>query len=151
MEVDHFDPRRKRDPIQTYENLFLSTRHCNLKKRDFWPSLAEQKQGIRFLNCCQEADYGTHIFEDPATHEVFGITPAGRYHVRMCDLNAPHFVEERRTRSELKQKISHSAARLKNGANFAAVRNLIGAVQKEVEVMMPEITLRVRQKPSRAA
>ena len=28
MEVDHFDPRQKKDVIQNYKNLLLATRHC---------------------------------------------------------------------------------------------------------------------------
>jgi len=46
-------------------------------------------------------DYGKHIFEDPVTHQVFGVTPAGRYHVRHCDLNDDLYVAERRDRAEI--------------------------------------------------
>src|ERR1700690_2436329 len=94
MEVDHFNPHKKDDPIQDYANLFLASRHCNGSKRDRWPSNKDQALGLRFLNCCNEQDYGEHIFEDPDTHELVGVTPEGRYHVRNCDLNAPHLVRE---------------------------------------------------------
>jgi hypothetical protein len=101
MEVDHFNPNKKRDYVQAYDNLFLATRHCNSAKRDRWPTSKQRTLGIRFLNCCKEADYGVHIFEDPDTHEVVGVTPAGRYHVRSCDLNAQHLVDERAERAAL--------------------------------------------------
>ena len=37
MEIDHFDPRLKNKFIQRYDNLFLSTRHCNGAKAQVWP------------------------------------------------------------------------------------------------------------------
>jgi hypothetical protein len=101
MEVDHFNPHKKKDSIQQYTNLFLATRHCNGAKRDRWPTNTERQQGARFLNCCDETDYDEHILEDPDTHEVVGVTPEGKYHVRNCDLNAPHLVEERAERARL--------------------------------------------------
>src|SRR5260370_37031108 len=61
MEVDHFAPRRKKDLIQKYANLFLASRHCNGKKGANWPSKAEQAAGCRFLNPCEEMDYGEQI------------------------------------------------------------------------------------------
>ena len=57
-------------------------------------------EGIRFLNPCEEDDYGRHMLENPKTHEVFGVTPAGKYHIRVLDLNAPHLVRERRQRAK---------------------------------------------------
>lgn len=100
MEVDHFNPNRKRDSIQNYSNLYPATRHCNGAKRDRWPKGKDRAAGMRFLDCCKEADFGLHIFEDPDTHELVGVTPPGKYHVRACDLNAPHLVNERRQRAE---------------------------------------------------
>ena len=76
LEVDHFDPRRKKDLIQSYANLFPASRHCNGKKSDTWPNKAERAAGCRFLNPCEEMDYDEQIFEDPTTHELVGVTPA---------------------------------------------------------------------------
>jgi hypothetical protein len=67
-------------------------------KSNQWPTNKERANGIRFLNCCKEIEYGIHIFEDPDNHEVVGITSAGRYHVDACDLNADHFTKERKKR-----------------------------------------------------
>jgi hypothetical protein len=102
MEVDHFNPNKKDETIQQYANLFPATRHCNGAKRDRWPTNKDRKAGARFLNCCEEADYGVHIFEDPDNHELVGVTPEGRYHVRNCDLNAPHLVAERAERAKIR-------------------------------------------------
>lgn len=101
MEVDHFNPNRRGPSRHEYSNLFPATRHCNGAKSDLWPARELRKAGVRFLNPTKEQDYGVHIFEDPQTHELVGATPAGKYHIRCCDLNAPHLVRERRDRAEL--------------------------------------------------
>jgi hypothetical protein len=139
MEVDHFDPRRKRDLWQCYENLFLATRHCNGHKSDRWPTRRQVRLGLRFLNCCLEADYGWQIFEDPNTHELIGSTPAARWHIRMCDLNGEHFVAERRQRAKLWDLLRHRLAVLQPQADYAVVGRLLQALRVEVEKMIPEI------------
>jgi hypothetical protein len=99
MEVDHFNPDPKGYARNDYRNLFPASRRCNNCKSNEWPTPEEIQQGIRFLNCCEEEDYGPHIWEDPSTHLLDG-TPAGRYHILMCDLNTTSFVEERTLRAE---------------------------------------------------
>jgi len=99
LDIDHFDPRQKRDSIQDYNNLFLATRFCNGKKGKRWPTKAEKDAGCRFLNPCEEIDYGEHIFEDPNSHELVGVSLAAKWHIRMLGLNAPHFVRERAERA----------------------------------------------------
>jgi len=103
MEIDHFDPTIKNRKRHRYNNLFLASRFCNNRKQGNWPSRDERSVGIRFLNCCREMDYGDQIFENSVTHLVFGVTGAAKYHVRMLDLNAPHLVDERRDRAELRK------------------------------------------------
>jgi hypothetical protein len=106
MEVDHFDPRQKSELIQDYRNLFLATRHCNGAKGDYWPNEADLALDIRLLNPCEEEDYGADIFEDPVTHKLMGLSRPGRNQIRVCDLNAPHLVEERKQRTELRVAIA---------------------------------------------
>ena len=101
MDIDHFDPHLRPPKRNTYANLMLATRHCNGKKGKR-PTKAERRAGLRFLNPCEETDYGVHIFEDPDTFELWGATPEGRYHVRVLDLNAGHLVKERRVRHALR-------------------------------------------------
>jgi hypothetical protein len=137
MEIDHFDPRKKDKYYQEYANFFLATRHCNGSKRDIWPSRSEQTQGLRYLNPCREQDYGVHIFEDPKTHLLVGVTPAGRYHIRMCDLNADHFVTERRDRSEI-WELLHSAFTMKRNQVPQMDPELVGALRKQAEQMIPK-------------
>ena len=70
MEVDHFDPTLEGEERNAYSNLLLATRHCNLAKGDRWPNEEDRAAGIRFLNPCEEQDYGVHLFEDPVTNEL---------------------------------------------------------------------------------
>src|SRR6266511_1990984 len=58
LEVDHFDPRLKQELIQDYSNLFPASQHCNGKKSNHWPTKAERAVCCRFLNPCEEMDYG---------------------------------------------------------------------------------------------
>jgi hypothetical protein len=137
MEIDHFNPKRKNDPVQDYGNLFLSTRHVNGSKRAVWPSYEDRLRGARFLNCCEEPDYGVHIFEDPDTHEVVGVSPAGRYHIRNCDLNAPHLVQERLERAHIRALLQ-SQFRIKRGQGWD-LPEAYQALKDIVERMIPSI------------
>jgi hypothetical protein len=137
LEVDHFDPRRRNDLIQKYENLFLASRHCNCKKGDNWPLRAEQAAGCRFLNPCEEMDYGEHIFENPVTHRLVGVTPAARWHIRICGLNADHLVHERTKRAEYWDLLKNTGVRVKR--SLADVGDLIHKFKTEVELMIPQI------------
>jgi hypothetical protein len=138
MEVDHFDPRRKDDPIQNYNNLFLATRHCNGAKRDYWPSEEDVAMGIRLLNPCEEEDYGVHICEDPVTRELVGTTVPGRNQVRAFDLNADHLVKERRDRTELRLAVARfrgDADRLK----LILPGELLQKIEQAIGYMIPGI------------
>ena len=105
-EVDHFNPHRKNDKIQDYQNLFPSSRHCNGKKGSSWPSEEMQSNGIRFLDCTKEADYGECIFENLDNHELVGTTPAAKWQISQMDLNAPFLVRKRRQRYEFNRLLS---------------------------------------------
>lgn len=137
MEIDHFDPRKKEDFIQQYENLFWATRHCNGAKWKYWPSAGDQALGLRFLNPCKEQDYGEHIFEDPKTHWLVGATPAGRYHIRVCDLNADHFIAERQERAEI-WELLRTAMTVKRNQMPQLTADLAEALRKQAETMIPE-------------
>ena len=143
MDIDHHNPKLKHPQKNAYTNLFLASRHCNGKKRDEWPTLKQRSLGLRFLNPCEEQDYGVHLFEDPITFEIWGATPAGRYHIRMLDLNADHLVRERRRRHELrafkKQPMIVTALRHDAGDG-------VRAFSKEVENMIPVI--KQKKKPA---
>ena len=136
MEIDHFDPTLKGRARHRYENLFLASRFCNNRKRKNWPSPAARALEVRFLNCCREIDYGKHIFEDTASHRVFGVTPAGKYHITMLDLNAPHLVDERRNRSELRSLLFDKQKIVRRSA--AAIQ-VFHVLEKQLEYMIPPI------------
>lgn len=137
LEIDHFDPRKKEDFLQQYENLFLATRHCNGAKGKNWPSAGDQALGLRYLNPCRERDYGEHIFEDPKTHLLIGVSPTGKYHIRMCDLNADHFTAERRERAEI-WELLRTAVTVKRNRIPQMAADLAEALRKQAENMIPE-------------
>ena len=137
LEVDHFDPRKKKDLIQQYDNLFPASRHCNSKKSDNWPNKVELTAGCRFLNPCKEMDYGEQILEDPETWRLVGATPAAIWHIRICGLNADHLVNERAKRAKYAQQLLVTPIRVRRG--FADVGELIASLRDEVDTMIPQI------------
>ena len=143
MEIDHFNPRKKKNFIQEYENLFFSTRHCNGSKKATWPSESDFKLGLRFLNPCCEEDYGPHMAEDSGTHLLVGLTPAGKYHIRMCDLNADHFITERRDRAEI-WALLKSGGRIKREHPLSDAADVVAALRKQAEQMIPEFPVLVK-------
>ena len=140
LEVDHFNPNLKKDPIQKYDNLFPASRHCNRSKGSTWPTLKMEREGIRFLDCTKEIDYGTCIFEDPQSHELIGTTPAAKWHIHQLDLNAPFLVRHRRERAVLRQKIQECFVRLKKPIEDPKpFLDLIQEVRGKLDDMIPEI------------
>jgi hypothetical protein len=137
MESDHFDPKLRGAQRHKYGNLFPAVHHCNNRKRDYWPTVGDVKKGIRYLNCCDEQDYGEQIFENPDTHELVGVTSAGRFHIDQCDLNAPHFVRERRERSALRAFLQELPVLV--STDFVTAKTSIQQLREDVELMIPPI------------
>jgi hypothetical protein len=138
MEVDHFDPRTRDKFRQNFQNLFLASRHCDGAKRDCWPTGKDQALGLRFLNPCQERDYGPHILEDPQPHLLIGTTPPGPCHIRMCDLNADHLIEERREWARIWALLRHSAFVVRHGHAPEEATRLSPALRELAEKRIPE-------------
>lgn len=137
IDVDHFDPTLKNRYLQPYDNLFPACRHCNGKKQNAWPSEELRKKGVRFLDCTKEHDYGDHILEDPETHRVFGITPAGRYHVRVLDLNADVLVKQRKLRADFQTLTTSTPVRFTKP--FAQMAGIIQMGKELIKLMIPPI------------
>ena len=137
LTVDHFDPRRKRDYLQDYRNLFPSTFHCNRAKSNNWPTKQELELGCRFLNPCEENDYGETIFEDLQTHKLIGTTRAATWHIRMCGLNAQHLIDERAMRSEHYKRLR--AIPIAFHGDHQAVADMARGYRELIETMIPEI------------
>lgn len=132
MEVEHFDPRKKKHLFQDYQSYNLSSRHCNSCKGKHWSNHPE----ARFLNPSFEEDYGVHIFEDPDSHKLVGVTPAGIYHVLKCGLNAPHLVKERQERWQISQTLNQPA--MVNG-NWDEIQAPLTALKEQLDGMIPLI------------
>jgi len=102
------------------------------------PPRRNAKPGPGFLNPCEEWDYGLHIFEDPITHELFGKTEAGKYHVKALRLNRETFVWERRERAKLIEPLN-SPQILPPSTPFEELRSLIRDIKEHLEILVPEI------------
>lgn len=138
LAVDHFDPRKKRKAIQQYGNLYPASSHCNRAKSATWPTLAMVRAGIELLDCCKSPDYGAVIFEDSASHELVGSTPAARFHIEVCALNATHLVSERRKRAQHWHTLENTPV-LVNDGELARVMEIVHALRSELELMIPRI------------
>jgi hypothetical protein len=142
MDIDHFNPTLRNEARNVYENLYLATRHCNGHKGDTWPTKEERRAGVRFLDPCKDLDYGMHIFEDPETFELWGATPAGRFQIRVLDLNAEHLVEERRARHRLHYLWATTGIfEFKGQGNIDETKALLGIQEsrRQLELMIPAI------------
>lgn len=137
MEIDHFNPTLSKTARHRYRNLMWSTRLCNNAKRDYWPTPAERKKGVRFLNPCEEWDYGSQIFEDPVTHELIGVTPAAKYQIIMLRLNRETFVWERRERTKLIRQLK--SVYTFRGAAFEELLTKIKEIKESLEILIPPI------------
>jgi hypothetical protein len=138
MEIDHFDPTLGKLARNAYSNLMLATRHCNNMKKDGWPLASQIALGIRLLNPTKEPDYGKHIFENPETHELIGITPAGRYHIDILDLNHETFVSERRDRA-MYLKLWGATAPVTVLGHFDRLQGLLEILRRQFERFIPYI------------
>jgi hypothetical protein len=136
MEVDHFNPTLTGSRRHKYRNLMWSTRLCNNAKRDYWPNSADRKMGIRFLNPCEEWDYGKCIFENPLTHELIGKTPAARYHIRMLQLNHESFTSERKMRAQL---VKYCRGKIVLPGSWGEIQNQIKEIREMLETLIPPI------------
>ncbi len=136
MQVDHFNPKLKNAARHRYKNLMLACVRCNLEKSDLWPTRAEIRNGLRFLNCTEEQDYGVHIFEDRSTGRLYGKTPAGTFHIDVSDLNSPYFQRRRRERSDLSLLMATGA--MFRDASFATMQTQIATFTRMFANEIPE-------------
>ena len=134
MDVDHFRPRGKGRHL--YTNLLVATRHCNGAKSNLWPSASQKAKGIYLINPYTEQDYGKHLFEDPKSHEIVAITPAGFYQIFVLDLNAPHLVKERAERARISERLQGGA--IFNGA-IPSVHACLQELKRRMETCIPMI------------
>jgi len=134
IEVEHFDPRRiggKKN--HSYENLLPAFGPCNRSKGYKWPSASAASAGARFLNPTLEKDYGVHLFEDPKSHKIVAVTPAGQYHLRYLALNSEYLISKRRRRSDAKALLDQ----------FDLTRQLSGEDAERLRAMLWDSALAV--------
>ena len=67
---------------------------------------------------------------------------AGKYHVRRCDLNAPHLVAERAERAWLWRTLETQPGLIKHGcseSSWKELKPLIDVLQTQAELTIPKI------------
>lgn len=141
MDVEHIKPRKKlKVKPHRYSNLLYCSRHCNSMKGEKWPNKEELQMGFRFLNPAIEQDYNTHIVEDRETGVLVGLTPAGRYHIENCDLNADHLIKARRGRTEMMDLLERKNIRIVcKDDKMSDIVELIKQIKQSLEKDIPQI------------
>lgn len=143
IHIDHFDPTLKGRRRHAYKNLFPSAASCNIKKSDNWPSKTELELGMRFLNPCEEHDYGEHIYEEPETGYLVATTSAGFYHIVHMGLNDSHFVRNRLERTHLIERLEANLFALKDKdiptQQSISINQILEELNKAKEYSIPAI------------
>ena len=85
--------------------------------------------------------WGAYFRGTPELIEFGESHPAGRYHVRMCDLNAPHFIRERKDRSDLRRVLTSSPAIIRDLGKGLQLSNLLNLLNSIVDRFIPPIPL----------
>lgn len=135
MEVDHFNPEVKKQKRQKYSSFVLSSRHCNGSKSNTWPTKAQQLRGIKLLNPRRDKDYWEHFEIKDSTGELTGITPAGIFHIEICDLNAEHLCDLRKE-SIASKKLLNSPAIRKKG-KLEELQEAIALIKRTSNIFNP--------------
>lgn len=142
IHIDHFDPTLTGRRRHAYKNLFPSAGSCNVIKNDNWPTREQSRQGMRFLNPCEEHDYGEHIFENEFGYLV-ATSVEGFYHIVNMGLNDDHFVENRKERSELLKRLDFDILILKESRlssdEVEALKRVIETLKARLLKCIPQI------------
>jgi hypothetical protein len=119
FEIDHFKPRRFKELVANYENLYYSCQKCNRDKSNTWPSDEEFSGGFRFSDPCTEDMYLSH-FREAANGELEALTNCGQFtcdHIRLYRPTLVKWRQEKRIASEEIAKLETALAQLKDLAD----------------------------------
>jgi hypothetical protein len=143
IHIDHFNSTLLGRRRHAYKNLFPSAGSCNITKLDNWPTDAQLKKGLRFLNPCEEHDYGKHIFEELESGYLVATTRAGFYHIVYMGLNDSHFVDNRLERTQFHKRLDADFLILKKSdadpRDLAAAKRIFDTLKGAVERAIPKI------------
>lgn len=87
--VDHFRPKswpEFAELVTSYSNLYYACDTCNTYKSDVWPSPAEQAQGFRFWDACQDLSKDHFVFRRNSG-EAVPLTVCAKYTDRIVRIN----------------------------------------------------------------
>jgi hypothetical protein len=107
FEVEHFRPEgdaRFKHLRCVYNNLYYVWGPCNRAKGAAWPTAAQEAEGFRFVDPCDDSSFehfGYELVDGSCTGRLCGYTNAGRYTIEKCALNNDVLREIRRRQVSL--------------------------------------------------
>jgi hypothetical protein len=118
FEIDHFKPRRFKELVARYQNLYYSCQKCNRYKSDTWPSDTELSEGFRFSDPCAEDMYVEH-FRETADGQLEALTNCGRFTYGRIRLYRPDLVKWRQARRVVSEELPTLESALARLREFA--------------------------------
>ena len=104
MEVDHFKPKGRPEFAHLeheWTNLYYCCRICNQHKSNRWPTDQQMREGLRFVDPCEEdPDEHFRLCLHPRHDELCWLTPltpAARYTIEKIRLNRDQLIQIRRS------------------------------------------------------
>lgn len=95
LTLDHYQPRAV-GGNDADDNLVYACIKCNQNKHAFWPTHEEQMRGNRILHPLHD-DVSHHFAEDDQGY-LQPLTPTGKFHIALLDLNRSQLVQYRLAR-----------------------------------------------------
>ena len=93
FELDHFRPKSKFPHLRRdFHNLYWSCSVCNGNKWNWWPSPERERQGIRFVDFCQD---NFHDHFRISRGFWIPLSDAAKYTEQIIKLNSPHLIAKR--------------------------------------------------------
>ena len=140
LTVDHYRPVSAGGSDED-DNLIYACMRCNLYKHDYWPSAAQQAQGLRILHPLLD-DAATHLREETFSGVLEAITETGHFHIETLQLNRPELVSNRleRTRRLLALEVN-TALRAENNDVWTLVADLVrysGELEQQLGFRSPD-------------
>jgi hypothetical protein len=142
FEIDHFKPKRFRELLANYQNLYYSCHKCNLYKSDTWPSDTELSEGFRFSDPCAEDMYVEHLRET-ADGKLEALTNCGQFTYNRIRLYRPDLVKWRQAKRIASEEVATFARAVENLAMLAgqdantskreSILQQIAALQRKIQ------------------
>jgi hypothetical protein len=68
------------------------------------------------------------------------LSPEGKTHIAVLDLNSPHLINQRKLRAEILTKLS-GPKRIKGNPSFKAIADQLASFREQLAYLIPELPL----------